>query len=80
MGFGIDKIQWVEVDDQARVKVELVPELDNKSILILQAGNVNSGAFDDFKLCVKKLKLQMHGYILVEVLGDGLLKEHSYNI
>jgi glutamate/tyrosine decarboxylase-like PLP-dependent enzyme len=44
----------VDADSQGRINAQLVPELDQSSILILQAGNVNSGAFDDFAtLCQK---------------------------
>jgi len=46
LGFGKDNIEWVDVDDQGRLVVDAIPELDSKTILILQAGNVNSGAFD----------------------------------
>ncbi len=46
LGFGKDNIEWVDVDEQGRVIPENVPELDGKTILIAQAGNVNSGAFD----------------------------------
>ncbi len=48
LGLGHDNIEWVETDDQGRIKVELIPELDSNTIVILQAGNVNSGSFDDF--------------------------------
>lgn len=52
LGFGKNNIEWVDVDNQGRIKVEELPELDNRTILILQAGNVNSGAFDNIKeLC-----------------------------
>jgi glutamate/tyrosine decarboxylase-like PLP-dependent enzyme len=52
LGFGIDNIEWVNVDDQGRIVPDDVPDLDDSTILILQAGNVNSGSFDDFEeLC-----------------------------
>ncbi|MEQ9441556.1 MAG: aminotransferase class V-fold PLP-dependent enzyme [Cyclobacteriaceae bacterium] len=52
LGFGQDHIEWVAVDDQGRIMPEDMPALDEKTILILQAGNVSSGAFDDFNtLC-----------------------------
>lgn len=57
LGYGQDNIEFVETDDQGRIKAELIPEPDNKTLLILQAGNVNSGAFDDFKaICHKASK------------------------
>ncbi len=54
LGFGKDNIVWVDVDNQGRIIPALIPELDEKTILILQAGNVNSGAFDSFdEICDK---------------------------
>ncbi len=49
LGLGIDNIEWVEADNQGRIKASLIPPLDQNTILLLQAGNVNSGAFDDFE-------------------------------
>ncbi len=48
LGFGKDCVESVPVDDQGRVRTDALPELDDRTILILQAGNVNSGSFDPF--------------------------------
>ncbi|MBI3234074.1 MAG: aspartate aminotransferase family protein [Bacteroidetes bacterium] len=48
LGFGTDTIEWVAVDSQGRMIVNKIPELDENTILVLQAGNVNSGSFDYF--------------------------------
>ncbi len=56
LGLGHENIEWVEVDNQGRIIPELLPKLDSNTILILQAGNVNSGAFDDFNSICKKAK------------------------
>jgi len=54
LGFGIDNVEWIDTDAEGRIEADSVPELDQSTILILQAGNVNSGAFDDFKtLCTR---------------------------
>ena len=54
LGFGIDNIEWVDTDSEGRIEVSKIPELDDHTILILQAGNVSSGAFDDFEnICFK---------------------------
>ncbi|MDH3633748.1 MAG: aminotransferase class V-fold PLP-dependent enzyme [Gammaproteobacteria bacterium] len=54
LGFGIDNVEWIDTDAAGRIETDKVPELDQSTILILQAGNVNSGAFDDFKiLCTR---------------------------
>jgi glutamate/tyrosine decarboxylase-like PLP-dependent enzyme len=49
LGLGQECIEWIDVDKQGRIISEAIPELDENTILILQAGNVNSGAFDDFE-------------------------------
>ncbi|WP_298487369.1 aminotransferase class V-fold PLP-dependent enzyme [uncultured Maribacter sp.] len=54
LGFGKNNIEWVNVDEQGRILPHLIPEMDNTSLLILQAGNVNSGSFDDFEQICKK--------------------------
>ncbi len=56
LGLGQENIEWVPVDDQGRIIPELIPKLDENTILILQAGNVNSGAFDDFESIYEKAK------------------------
>ena len=48
LGFGQASIEWIDCDDQGRMIVDQLPLLDASCILVLQAGNVNSGAFDDF--------------------------------
>ena len=47
IGLGRDSMIRVPVDAQGRVDVDRIPALDASTILIAQAGNVNSGAFDD---------------------------------
>lgn len=52
LGFGKENIEWVDVDNQGRLDLTSLPQLDERTILILQAGNVNSGSFDNFlQLC-----------------------------
>ena len=48
LGFGVDTIEWVDTDDQGRLQPSNLPGLDDTTIVILQAGNVKSGAFDAF--------------------------------
>ena len=53
-GFGKEQIELAPVDSQGRMDANTLPLLDEKTILILQAGNVNSGSFDPFaKICTK---------------------------
>ena len=57
LGLGINNIECADVDSQGRVIPERVPELDENTILILQAGNVNSGSFDPFEeICDKAVR------------------------
>jgi len=59
LGFGQSSIEWVDCDKQGQMIVEKLPKLDQSCILVLQAGNVNSGAFDDFTaLCQLANKAQ----------------------
>ena len=56
LGFGNNIIEWVDVDDHGRIRADQIPELDTSTLVILQAGNVNSGSFDDFESICKKAK------------------------
>lgn len=57
LGFGIDNIEWVNADAQGRIIPAEIPEPDERTLLILQAGNVSSGSFDPFaKICEKARK------------------------
>ena len=52
LGLGKDRIEPVPVDEQGRMRVDALPALDANTLLILQAGNVNSGSFDPLdELC-----------------------------
>jgi glutamate/tyrosine decarboxylase-like PLP-dependent enzyme len=57
LGFGRSTFEWVDVDDQGRMIPECAPELDGNTILILQAGNVNSGSFDPFTAICRKANM-----------------------
>ncbi|WP_343856322.1 pyridoxal phosphate-dependent decarboxylase family protein [Aliiglaciecola litoralis] len=49
LGFGQQNIEWIDCDQQGRMQVDNLPELDASCILVLQAGNVCTGTFDHFK-------------------------------
>jgi len=72
VGLGKGNIEWVEVDEQGRILADEIPTLDERTILILQAGNVNSGAFDDFKSICKKASEKG-----AWIHGGGLLSLHT---
>jgi glutamate/tyrosine decarboxylase-like PLP-dependent enzyme len=46
LGFGRQDLIRVPTDGQGRMRVDVLPDLDKNTIVCLQAGNVNSGAFD----------------------------------
>lgn len=46
LGLGTGNIEFVDVDDQGRILPGAMPALDPSCMVILQAGNVNSGSFD----------------------------------
>jgi glutamate/tyrosine decarboxylase-like PLP-dependent enzyme len=48
LGLGRERVVRVPVDGQGRMRAEALPELAGPTIVCLQAGNVNSGAFDPF--------------------------------
>ena len=52
LGIGIDQVRLVPADDQGRMRAELLPaalaERDGPTIVVAQAGEVNTGSFDDF--------------------------------
>ncbi|HWX80295.1 MAG TPA: aminotransferase class V-fold PLP-dependent enzyme [Steroidobacteraceae bacterium] len=52
VGFGRDRVVRVPVDAQGRMRLDAFPEVDDRTIVCVQAGNVNSGAFDPIsELC-----------------------------
>ncbi|SDM53559.1 pyridoxal phosphate-dependent decarboxylase family protein [Maricaulis salignorans] len=48
LGFGVRRLVRAAVDDQGRIDPAQLPPLDDHTILCLQAGEVNAGAFDPF--------------------------------
>lgn len=45
-GFGRKRVTMVEADGQGRMMTKKLPRLTERSIVCIQAGNVNTGAFD----------------------------------
>ena len=54
LGFGTDRLELVDVDEQGRLIADSLPVLDDRTIVILQAGNVNSGSFDPVRTVSEK--------------------------
>lgn len=50
LGWGKASIERVPTDDQGRLIADRLPELDSRTIVCVQAGNVNSGACDPLEI------------------------------
>ena len=46
LGLGRERVERVPVDGQGRLRADRLPELDARTLVCLQAGNVNTGSFD----------------------------------
>ncbi len=46
LGLGRSRVVVVPVDGQGRIRADSLPRIDGPSIVCIQAGNVNTGAFD----------------------------------
>jgi glutamate/tyrosine decarboxylase-like PLP-dependent enzyme len=93
LGFGKNNIEWVDTDNQGRILVDKLPVLDEKTIVILQAGNVNTGSFDYFStICEKANKSKSWIHIdgafglwaatvdKLRYLVDGIEKADSWSV
>ena len=45
-GFGKKRVKIVEADGQGRMRADKFPKVNDRTIVFLQAGNVNTGSFD----------------------------------
>jgi len=48
LGYGKKSIEWVSSDEQGKLLLDSLPPLDKSCLVLLQAGNVNTGSFDNF--------------------------------
>jgi len=55
-GFGRNRVVRVPVDKQGRMRADVFPDLSGPTIVCLQAGNVNTGAFDPAPEIIPKAK------------------------
>ncbi len=55
-GFGRNRVMRVPVDKQGRMRADVFPTLSGPTIVCLQAGNVNTGAFDPASEIISKAK------------------------
>jgi len=65
LGLGRNRIVRVPADSQGRMRADLLPRIDGPTIVCMQAGNVNSGAFDPAKeIC--KVAHQANAWVHVD--------------
>jgi glutamate/tyrosine decarboxylase-like PLP-dependent enzyme len=46
LGLGRSRVTTVAVDGQGRMRPDALPQFDDRTVICIQAGNVNTGAFD----------------------------------
>jgi glutamate/tyrosine decarboxylase-like PLP-dependent enzyme len=56
LGLGRERVVSVPVDGQGRMRAEDLPVLDERTIVCVQAGNVNTGAFDPIREIARRAK------------------------
>jgi len=56
LGLGRNRIIRVPTDEQGRMRVDSMPALNDRTIVCIQAGNVNSGAFDPAKAICERAR------------------------
>lgn len=55
LGLGRDRVVRVPADDQGRMRPDDLPSIDGPALVCLQAGNVNSGAFDPLRMLIERV-------------------------
>ncbi|MDG1859154.1 MAG: aminotransferase class V-fold PLP-dependent enzyme [Emcibacteraceae bacterium] len=76
MGYGRDELIFAPVDGEGRIVIDQLPDFDDKTIVLVQAGNINSGAFDDFEAICAKAK-KVGAWVHVDGAFGGWLKASS---
>ena len=56
IGLGRRRIVKIPADSQGRMRAEALPSLSGPTIVCLQAGNVNTGAFDPFQEIIHRVR------------------------
>lgn len=56
LGLGRKRVITVPVDGQGRMRADLLPAITGPTILCVQAGNVNTGAFDPFAELAERVR------------------------
>jgi glutamate/tyrosine decarboxylase-like PLP-dependent enzyme len=54
-GLGTDAIEWVATDEAGRMRPDATPNVDELTLVLLQAGNVNTGHSDPFAKLIPRM-------------------------
>lgn len=54
LGLGKERVERVPTDDNGRMRPEAMPPLDDRTLVVAQAGNVNTGAFDPLEAICRR--------------------------
>lgn len=55
-GLGAERVVRVPVDEQGRMRPEALPAMDGPTLVVAQAGNVNSGSFDPLEAVAERAR------------------------
>jgi glutamate/tyrosine decarboxylase-like PLP-dependent enzyme len=93
LGLGRARVEIVPTDNQGSIIADKIPELDNRCLVIAQAGNVNSGAFDPIdEICdrARRMDAWVHvdgafglwaaGSRTKKILTHGIEKADSWSV
>jgi glutamate/tyrosine decarboxylase-like PLP-dependent enzyme len=58
VGFGRERVVRVPVDTEGRMRIDTFPSVDDRTIVCVQAGNVNTGAFDPIAEICRRARSQ----------------------
>ncbi len=58
VGFGRERVVRVPVDSQGRMRADALPAVDARTVVCVQAGNVNTGAFDPIAEICRRARAQ----------------------
>ena len=56
VGLGRDRVTKIPVDEQGRMRPELLPKIEGPTIVCVQVGNVNTGACDDVRAICERVR------------------------
>lgn len=78
LGLGRRRVVRVPVDGQGRMRVDSLPALDGRTIVCVQAGNVNTGAFDPAReICARRRRRPGRGYMWMGRSGCSRRLRHG---